>query len=169
MIGLVSSKIPEWETYIGSPVVNFSLCAKYVLICSKDSTIRFLNVRTGTPALPILHMPSPVIISVFVCIKLESTFEALSICFFFLQTILVLLLQSINSELGGIVTECGQIRVWNLTKGSIYVKATCHDLFPSTATTTAQVCYFYITETGILYIILSNGNAYSYSKQLDTW
>lgn len=79
-------------------------------------------------------------------------------------------LQSINSELGGIVTECGQIRVWNLTDGIIHVKATCHDLFPTTATTAlAHVCYFHVTEAGILYIILSNGNAYSYSKQLETW
>lgn len=69
MTGFVSNKTPEWETYIGSPVVNFSLCAKFVLICSKDCTVRFLDVRNGTPVLPILHMPSPVIQSVFVCNK----------------------------------------------------------------------------------------------------
>lgn len=69
-----SNKTPEWETFIGSPIVNFSLCTKFVLICSKDCTVRFLNVRTGIPVLPILNMPSPVIQSVFVrskCIAFE--------------------------------------------------------------------------------------------------
>lgn len=84
--------------------------------------------------------------------------------------ILFLYSQSINSELGGIVTECGQIRVWNLTEGSIYIRATCHDLFPTQSTsTTPEVYYFHVTEAGILYVILSNGCAYSYSKQLETW
>lgn len=69
VIGFGSNKLPEWETYIGSPVVNFSVCAKYVLICSKDCTVRFLDIRKGTPVLPILHMPSPVIQSVFVSSK----------------------------------------------------------------------------------------------------
>lgn len=65
--GMYANKSPEWETYIGSPVVNFCLCSKYVLLCSKDCTVRFLDVRNGTAVLPILHMPSPVIQCVFVC------------------------------------------------------------------------------------------------------
>ncbi|XP_055300313.1 protein HIRA homolog [Sitodiplosis mosellana] len=140
VIGFVLNK-PTWETYIGSPVVNFCLCAKYVLICSKDSTIRFLEIQNGIAVLPILQMPSPVIQCVF----------------------------SINSDLGGVVTECGQIRVWNLNEGSIYITATCHDLFPSTSTLKPVVSYFHVTEAGILYIMLSNGCAYSYSKNLESW
>lgn len=77
--------------------------------------------------------------------------------------------QSINSNLGGVVTECGQVRVWNLDEGSIYIKANCHDLFPNTSTTTPVVSYFHVTEAGILYVMLSNGCAYSYSKKLETW
>lgn len=77
--------------------------------------------------------------------------------------------QSINSDLGGVVTECGQIRVWNLLEGSIHITATCHDLFPSTLTTKPIVSYFHVTEAGILYIMLSNGCAYSYSKNLECW
>ncbi|XP_031624833.1 protein HIRA homolog [Contarinia nasturtii] len=138
--GIISNKI-EWETFIGSPVVNCSLSAKYVLICSKDCTIRFLHIKNGTPVLPIMHMPSPVIQCVF----------------------------SINSDLGGVVTECGQIRVWNLTECSIFISATCHDLFASTSTTAPIVSYFHVTEVGILYILLSNGCAYSYNKNLESW
>lgn len=77
--------------------------------------------------------------------------------------------QSINSDLGGVVTECGQIRIWNLTEGSIYIKATCHDLFSSISTINPVVSYFHVTEAGILYIMLSNGCAYSYSKNLESW
>lgn len=46
--------------------MNFCLCAKFVLICSKDCTLRFLDIRNGTAIFPILHMPSPVIQCVFV-------------------------------------------------------------------------------------------------------
>lgn len=56
----------QWETYIGSPVVNFCLCAKYILICSLDCTLRFLDIRNGTPILPTLHMAKPAIQCVFV-------------------------------------------------------------------------------------------------------
>lgn len=65
--GILSNKI-EWETFIGSPVVNFCMCSKYVLICSKDCTNRFIDIRTGIAVLPILHMPSPVIQCVFVSV-----------------------------------------------------------------------------------------------------
>lgn len=56
----------QWDTYIGSPVVNFGVCAKYVLICCLDCSVRFLDIRNGTPILPTLHMPKPVVQSVFV-------------------------------------------------------------------------------------------------------
>lgn len=127
---------------IGSPVVKFELCAKYVLVCSINGTIRFLNTETGTPLLPILHMPSPVIQAVF----------------------------STNCDYGGVVTVCGKIRVWNLTIGSIFISTTCHDLYTMPVTTpTPIVSFFHVTEVGILYIMLSNGSAFAYNKELESW
>lgn len=55
-----------WESYVGSQVVHFSLCAKYVLICSIDGNIRFLDIKNGVLVLPILKLITPAIQSVFV-------------------------------------------------------------------------------------------------------
>lgn len=55
-----------WETYVGSQVVSFCLCAKYVLICSIDGTIRFIDIKSGVLVLPIMKMFTPAIQSVFV-------------------------------------------------------------------------------------------------------
>lgn len=55
-----------WEMYVGSPVVNFSLSAKYVLICSQDGTIRFVDIKNGILTLPVIKLFSPAILSVFV-------------------------------------------------------------------------------------------------------
>lgn len=78
-------------------------------------------------------------------------------------------LQSINSELGGIITESGTIRVWNLSEKKIFISATCHDLFSDTSTAKLSISFFHVSEAGILYVMLSNGCAYSYSKNLESW
>lgn len=75
--------------------------------------------------------------------------------------------QSINSELGGIITECGNIRIWNLTERSIYIKASCSDILGYA--TDQLVSYFHVSEAGTLYLLLSNGCSYSYSKNLESW
>lgn len=69
-----SSPDHPWETYIGSPVVNFCLCAKYVLVCSLDCTLRFLDLRNGTSVMPILHIPGAAIQSVFVSSEIYIEF-----------------------------------------------------------------------------------------------
>lgn len=73
-----------------------------------------------------------------------------------------------NSELGGIVSECGVIRIWNLTDRSIYISATCHDLLNFT-TAQLSVAYFHVSEVGVIYVLLSNGCSYSYCKKLESW
>lgn len=48
----------HWEMFVGSPVVIFCLCAKYVITCSIDGTIRFLNIRNGILVLPTIKIPT---------------------------------------------------------------------------------------------------------------
>lgn len=62
----VSAKTKCWEIFVGSPIVNFSVCAKYVLVCCMDGTIQFVDVKTGVAVLPKLRMFSPAIQCVFV-------------------------------------------------------------------------------------------------------
>lgn len=55
-----------WEFFIGSPVVNFCLSAKYALICSCDGSIRFVDIKTGVLVLPALKLFTPAVQCVFV-------------------------------------------------------------------------------------------------------
>lgn len=78
--------------------------------------------------------------------------------------------QSMNSELGGVITECGSIRVWNLTTKTLFTSILCTDLFVNAAPSAKlYVTFFHVSESGILYIMLSNGCAYSYNKTLESW
>lgn len=61
-----SAKTKAWEVFVGSPIVNFSLCAKYALACCLDGTIQFIDIRTGVAVLPKLKMLSPAVQCVFV-------------------------------------------------------------------------------------------------------
>lgn len=76
--------------------------------------------------------------------------------------------QSINSELGGIVTECGTIRIWNLTEQTIFLTTTCKELL-NAGGTISYVAHFHVTEAGVPFILLSNGCSFSYCKRLDSW
>lgn len=49
---------PIWEIFVGSPVVNFCLSPNYVLACSFDGTLRFLDIKTGILVLPIVKLPT---------------------------------------------------------------------------------------------------------------
>lgn len=62
----VTAKTKAWELFVGSPIVNFSLCAKYVLICCLDGTIQFVDIKTGIGALPKMKMLTPAVQCVFV-------------------------------------------------------------------------------------------------------
>lgn len=66
----------------------------------------------------------------------------------------------------GVLTSCGNIRVWNLSASlqSIHLSASCSDLIRN--------CFpymFSITETGYVFLSLTNGCSYTYAKGLDTW
>lgn len=78
--------------------------------------------------------------------------------------------QSINSELGGVITECGSIRIWNLSTKTLFTSISCSDLFVNALPSVKLfVTFFHVSEGGILYIMLSNGCAYSYNKGLESW
>lgn len=55
-----------WEIFIGSPVVNVCLSSKYVLACSIDGTLRFLDIQTGILVLPIVKLPTAAVQCSFV-------------------------------------------------------------------------------------------------------
>lgn len=57
-----------WELFIGSPIVNFSCCTKFVLLCCFDGTIRFLSIKTGILILPVISLPTPAVLSAFVSV-----------------------------------------------------------------------------------------------------
>lgn len=65
-ITCVSDRIKRWELYVGSPIVNVSVCAKFVLICCADGTIQFIDINSGDSVFPKLKMLSAAIQCVFV-------------------------------------------------------------------------------------------------------
>ncbi|XP_037028576.1 protein HIRA homolog [Bradysia coprophila] len=132
----LQSKNELWKINVGSSVVNFCLSQKYVLACSSNGTLRFLDIKTGICILPVIKLPTAAVQSAF----------------------------SINSEFGGIVTECGSVRIWNVPDQSIYIACSCKDLL-----TGSYVAHFHITENGVAFVMLSNGCSYSYSRKLDSW
>lgn len=66
------------------------------------------------------------------------------------------------------MTECGTIRIWNLTEQSVFMTATCKELLNAGGNST-QVASFYVTEAGIPFILLSNGHSFSYCNKLESW
>lgn len=79
----VTAKTKSWELFVGSPVVNCSVCPKYVLICCLDGTIQFIDIKTGVAVLPKLKMLSPAVQCVFVSSSFNGvslTFELISRC-----------------------------------------------------------------------------------------
>lgn len=75
-----------------------------------------------------------------------------------------LITQSINSELGGIVSECGIVRIWNINEQCVFITTNCTDMLNG-----SHVVQFYITEKGIALILLANGSAFSFCKKLQSW
>lgn len=65
-VSCVTAKTKSWELFAGSPIVNFCLCAKYVLVCCLDGTVQFVDIKTGLAVLPKLKMLSPAVQCVFV-------------------------------------------------------------------------------------------------------
>lgn len=62
----IHNKEELWKVNIGSSIVNFSLCQKYVLVCSLNGTIRFLDIKTGICVLPVIKLPTAAVQSAFV-------------------------------------------------------------------------------------------------------
>lgn len=72
--------------------------------------------------------------------------------------------QSYNSELGGVVSECGIVRIWNIIEQSVFITSSCREILGG-----AHVAHFHITDLGIAFVLLSNGCSFSYSKKLESW
>lgn len=70
-----------------------------------------------------------------------------------------------SGRLVGVVTDCGTLRIWRIEERRIFLAVTCHEIGGKLGT----VVQFVITEDGVPMILFSNGNAYSYSKQLQSW
>lgn len=62
----IITKNELWKVNIGSSIVNFCLSQKYVLACSLNGTLRFLDIRTGICVLPVIKLPTAAVQSAFV-------------------------------------------------------------------------------------------------------
>lgn len=51
-----STRATVWEIFIGSAVNKFCVSANYVLTCSVDGTLRFLDIKTGALLMPIIKL-----------------------------------------------------------------------------------------------------------------
>ncbi|GAB0093518.1 Protein HIRA [Sergentomyia squamirostris] len=125
-----------WEIFLGSSVVNCSTCLKYVIVCCSDGTVRLINARTGVLNMPIINMPTGIV---------QSAFNS-------------------SGELGGVVSECGLVRVWNIKEQKVTVSTSCTDLLRG-----GTVKMLTITDQGIPFVLISNGCAYTYSKAMESW
>ncbi|XP_062549225.1 protein HIRA homolog isoform X2 [Armigeres subalbatus] len=100
-----------WETVIGSPVCSFAVAKRFVLLCSMDGSIRFLDIQNGSPILPVMSLTSPVI---------HSTFSA-------------------DCRLGAVLTENCTLRVWDLNEQSIFLSSSCLDIMGTSYATLLHV------------------------------
>jgi hypothetical protein len=72
--------------------------------------------------------------------------------------------QSPNNESLGVLTETGNLRVWNLMKKCVFLNVSCADILVGVFAN-----MLHISDSGIAFIGLSNGNSYSYSNDLNAW
>lgn len=91
----------NWEIFIDSPIVCFSCCTKYVLTCSIDFSIRFLDAACGTLLLPVLCLSSPVTLCAI----------------------------STNMQVAGVLTKLCELRIWNVNQKKIILSLNCADIF----------------------------------------
>uniref|UniRef100_A0A182VNK0 Protein HIRA n=1 Tax=Anopheles merus TaxID=30066 RepID=A0A182VNK0_ANOME len=125
-----------WETVVGSPIVCFAVGAKYAIVCSQDHTIRMVDIKTGTPVFPVLSLTSPAVLSAF----------------------------SSNSQLAGVVTESGILRIWSVPEKAVLLSTSCAEIMSG-----SFVTILHVSDKGMPFIVLSNGSSYSYCRKLDSW
>ncbi|EDW26788.1 GL14721 [Drosophila persimilis] len=89
-----------WEFYVGSPVVNVNLCAKYCMLCSLDGSMRLISMETGCHVFPAIALSSSAVHCAF----------------------------SPDNSLVGVLTECGLLRIWNIAGATISLAAGCKEL-----------------------------------------
>lgn len=62
----IHNKNELWKVNVGSSIVNFCLSQKYVLVCSLNGTLRFLDIRTGICVFPVMKVATAAVQSAFV-------------------------------------------------------------------------------------------------------
>ncbi|XP_022218761.1 protein HIRA homolog [Drosophila obscura] len=103
MLAKVTASIDSeflWEFYVGSPVVNVNLCAKYCMLCSLDGSMRLISMETGCHVFPAIALSSSAVHCAF----------------------------SPDNSLVGVLTECGLLRIWNIASAMINLAAGCKEL-----------------------------------------
>lgn len=65
----------------------------------------------------------------------------------------------------GVVTENGTLRIWKIKSRMAVLANSCSDIVAKNG----SVIQFYITEQAVPLILCANGNAYSYSSQMQSW
>lgn len=51
-----------WELHIDSPIVIFNCCSRFIMTCSTDGTIRFIETQSGMLLLPVITLATPVVL-----------------------------------------------------------------------------------------------------------
>lgn len=137
----ISKQDINWQVVTGSAICNFNSCQSYILICCLDGTVRFVDLKTGILVMPMVNLPNQVVQSAF---------------------------NLSGKELGGVVSECGVVRVWNIQTRKVELAVTCTDLLRVNSGNTT-ILLMAITDNGIPFIVLGNGTSYCYSRDLESW
>ncbi|ALC48348.1 Hira [Drosophila busckii] len=126
-----------WDMYVGSPLINVTLCSKFVMLCSLDGSMRLLAMQTGCPVFPAMTLASP----------------ALNCAF------------SSDFQMVGVITDSGQLRVWNIAKRCVCVSTGCLELL----TKHGVPSQFVITDQGMPLLGFGKAASYSYCEDLKSW
>ncbi|XP_062130729.1 protein HIRA homolog [Drosophila sulfurigaster albostrigata] len=140
MVAKVTAQLSReqlWELYVGSPVINVNLCSKYVMLGSLDGSMRLLAMSTGCPVFPAISLTGSVI---------HCTFSP-------------------DNQMVGVLTDCGLLRIWDISKRCIRLATNCLELLSKHGTT----LQFAITDQGMPLMGFPSGNSYSYSTTLKSW
>uniref|UniRef100_A0A336MWY4 Protein HIRA n=1 Tax=Culicoides sonorensis TaxID=179676 RepID=A0A336MWY4_CULSO len=126
----------KWEIHIDSPVVTFNCCSRFIMACSNDGTLRFIETQSGMLLLPVITLATPVVLC------------------------------SISSNLAnaGVLTKNCELRIWNIEEKRKVMSIECADVISKGAANA-----LFVNDHGDPFITLSDGAAYSYSKDLECW
>ncbi|XP_063701187.1 protein HIRA homolog [Culicoides brevitarsis] len=89
-----------WELHIDSPIVIFNCCSRFIMTCSNDGTLRFIETQSGMLLLPVITLATPVVLCSI----------------------------SANLANAAILTKNCELRIWNIEKKCKVQSMDCSDV-----------------------------------------